>query len=137
MKLYKELEEEEESLYKNFLRMDIHQFNDLLSLVSPVITKQDTVMRKSITAKDRLILTLRFLSSGDSFSSLQFLFRIPKSTISTIIPHVLDAIYTVLVGKYMKVREPKYYFCVYTLKLFLENVDAKNSRRVESCSRYI
>lgn len=103
-KLYKELEEEEESLYKNFLRMDIHQFKELLNLVEPIISKQDTVMRKSISAKDRLILTLRFLSSGDSFSSLRYLFRIPKCTISTIIPEVLDAIYSVLVGLYLKAR---------------------------------
>lgn len=109
-KLYKELKEDQ-FLYKNFLRMDIQQFNNLLCLVSPLITKKDTVMRKSITQRDRLILTLRFLGSGNSFSSLQYLFRIPKQTISTIIPEVLDAIYTVILYKYMKVRGFYHCFC--------------------------
>lgn len=103
VKLYRELREEEPQLLHNFLRMSADQFDHLLALVSPHITKEDTVMRASIPASDRLILTLRFLATGDNFRSLQFLFRIPHNTISTVIPEVLDAIYKVLVGEYLKV----------------------------------
>lgn len=102
-KLYRELREEEPSLYQNILRMTVDQFDHLLSLVSPRITKQETVMRKSIPAANRLILTLRYLATGDNFRLLQFLFRIPQPTISVIIPEVLDAIYEVLVGEYLQV----------------------------------
>lgn len=102
-KLYKELKDEDPSLYHNFLRMTSAQFDDLLSLVSPHIIKHDTVMRKSIPAAERLILTLRFLATGDNYHSLQFIFRIPPTTISRIIPEVLDAIYKVLVDEYLKV----------------------------------
>lgn len=102
-KLYQELRNEEPTLYHNFLRMTAEQFDHLLSLVMPLISKADTVMRKSISAAERLILTLRFLANGDSFRSLQYLFRIPQPTISKIIPEVLDAIYKVLVSEYIKV----------------------------------
>lgn len=102
-KLLVELRNEEPDLYKNFLRMDAQQFDHLLALVSPLIKKQDTVMRASISPGERLVLTLRFLATGESFRSLQYLFRIPATTISTIIPEVLDAIYNVLVNEYLRV----------------------------------
>lgn len=102
-KLLIELRTEEPELYRNFLRMDLQQYEHLLSLVTPFIKKEDTVMRESISAGERLVLTLRFLATGESFRSLQFLFRIPASTISVIVPEVLEAIYKVLVGEYLQV----------------------------------
>lgn len=102
-KLLIELKNEEPELYRNFLRMDFQQYEHLLALVTPFIKKEDTVMRKSISAGERLVLTLRFLATGESFHSLQYLFRIPPSTISAIVPEVLDAIYKVLVGEYLQV----------------------------------
>lgn len=103
-KLYRELREEETDFYRNFVHMTPEQFDHLLSLVKPYIEKNDTTMRKSISPLERLVLTLRFLATGENFRSLQFLFRIPQPTISRIIPEVLDALYKVLVGEYLKVR---------------------------------
>lgn len=107
MKLMVQLREEEPLLYHNFVRMTAEQFDHVLGLVTPHIQKSDTLLRKSISPLSRLALTLRFLATGESFRSLQFLFRIPQPTISTIIPEVLDAIYTVLVGDYLQVS-PKH-----------------------------
>lgn len=101
--LLRELVNEVPQLYKNFLRMNIADFNNLLEMVSPLIKKEDTNMRESISPGERLALTLRFLATGDSFMSLQYLFRIPQSTISKIIPEVCDAIYKVLLSDYFKV----------------------------------
>lgn len=98
-----QLRHEEPALYRNFVRMTADQFDNLLNLVKPHIQKADTVMRKSISASDRLVLTLRYLATGDNFNDLQYIFQIPQTTISRIIPEVLDAIYKVLVGKYLKV----------------------------------
>lgn len=95
--------DEQKLLYRNFFRMDDGNFNELLNLVAPIIAKEDTVMRKSIPAAERLALTLRFLATGDSFRSLAFLFRVPHNTISTIVPEVCNALYTELKGIYMKV----------------------------------
>lgn len=101
-KLLVELRTEEPKLYHNFLRMTAAQFDHLLALVTPFIRKSDTMMRMSISPSERLVLTLRYLATGDNFSSLQFLFRIPQTTISRIIPEVLDAIYKVLVDEFLK-----------------------------------
>lgn len=98
-----QLRDEEPALYRNFVRMTTEQFNYLLDLVKPHIQKADTIMRKSISSSDRLVLTLRYLATGDNFSDLQYIFQIPQTTISRIIPEVLDAIYKVLVKKYLKV----------------------------------
>lgn len=101
--LLRELETESPHLYKNFLRMNIADFNNLLQLVSPLIEKQNTSMREAISAGERLAVTLRYLATGDSFMSLQYLFRINQSTISRIVPEVCDAIYKALLSDYLKV----------------------------------
>ncbi|KAL4126047.1 hypothetical protein QTP88_010279 [Uroleucon formosanum] len=54
----------------------------LLSKIKVAIQKEDTNMRLAIPAECKPNVTLRFLATGDSFSSLQYLFRIPKNTIS-------------------------------------------------------
>ncbi|XP_062704016.1 uncharacterized protein LOC134286423, partial [Aedes albopictus] len=105
--LLKQLRNKLPNLYQNFLRMTAKEFDYLLKLVTPYIEKQDTYMRKSISPGERLALTLRYLATGESFSSLQYLFRIPQCTISQIIPEVLDAIYMVLRKDFMKVPSTK------------------------------
>lgn len=93
----------EQKLFSEFLRMSHAEFDYLLQLVKPLIEKNDTKMRKSISAGERLALTLHYLSTGQSFHSLQFVFRLPQNTISMIIPPVLDAIWSVLKGEFVRV----------------------------------
>ena len=52
------------SSYQNFVRMDASTFEELLSLIAPTITYQDTVMRQAISPAERLAVTLRFLATG-------------------------------------------------------------------------
>ena len=56
--LLMELQIEDPSSYKKFLRMDHESFNELVALVEPFIRKQDTNMRESISTGERLALTL-------------------------------------------------------------------------------
>lgn len=102
-KLLPELREEEPELFRNFVRMTTDQFDHLLRLVKPHIEKTDTNMRASISAEARLVLTLRYLATGECFNSLRFLFRISQPAVSCIIPDVLDAIYKALVANFIKV----------------------------------
>lgn len=103
MKLLNELRNDYPKLYRNFVRMSADDFDFLLELVTPLIQKKDTQMRDSISPGARLAVTLRFLATGESFMSLQYIFRIPQPTISRIVPEVCDAIYTVLKDRFMKV----------------------------------
>ena len=54
----------ETSSYRNFVRMDVATFEDLLRVIAPRITYQDTVMRQAISPGERLAVTLRFLATG-------------------------------------------------------------------------
>lgn len=68
--------------FRNLLRMTEFQFEYLLLRVTNIISKSDTNMRQAISAKTKLEVTLRYLATGDSFKSLEFLFRVPKNTIN-------------------------------------------------------
>ena len=50
-----------------YLRMDEDHFNHLVSLVWPLIKKEDTCMRETISPAERVALTLRYLQSKPSF----------------------------------------------------------------------
>ena len=98
-----ELRQTDNTRYANFLRMDNDSFNELLTLVQPDITRQDTPMRDSITAAQRLVITLRFLATGETFKSLQYLFRVSNVTIGRIVPETCQAIYNRLRENHLKV----------------------------------
>ncbi|KAJ8874503.1 hypothetical protein PR048_025363 [Dryococelus australis] len=80
--------------YKNFTRI----FRDILSRTRSNIAKQTTTCRSPISAQDRLAVTLRYLSTGDSYTSLQYLFRVSKQSIGRIIPDVCAALVQELKG---------------------------------------
>lgn len=50
-------------------------FEFLLCLAGPKIEKQNANLILAISAGERLLLTLRFLATGDSSTSLQYLAR--------------------------------------------------------------
>ena len=79
-----------------YLRMSPERFEHLLQLVGPKLTKQNTQFRTAISAEERLIVTLRFLASGEDQQSPSFSFRIAISTISQIIKETTEAIYSSL-----------------------------------------
>lgn len=110
---------EDAQQFKNFIWMSAVQFEQLFDLVKHQIVKQDTKFRDAIPVHHRLMVTLRFLASGkhvyvnlyfscfslsgDAYSSLQYLFRIPPCIIGRIVVEVCKAIYDNLKEKYLKV----------------------------------
>lgn len=62
------------------------------------------MMRCALSAKLKLEVTLRYLATGDSFKTLQYTYRVGKSTICEFLPEVLHAIFEEL-QKYIKVKE--------------------------------
>uniref|UniRef100_A0A182XPY9 Transposase Helix-turn-helix domain-containing protein n=1 Tax=Anopheles quadriannulatus TaxID=34691 RepID=A0A182XPY9_ANOQN len=64
------------------------EFYYLLSRIGPKMIREDTTMRVSISAKQRLCIGLRFLASGGSYKSLSFLFRVSCSSASQIVREV-------------------------------------------------
>lgn len=73
-------------------RMSNNDLENLLNMVAPSIAKLDTNYRQSISPKNRLLITLRFLASGDSYQSLVLTFKVSQPSISCIIPEVCSAL---------------------------------------------
>jgi len=79
--------------YGNYFRMIPELFEQLLQLVGPIIEKQ-TVIRISISARTRLEICVRYLTSGDSMSISAF--RVAHNTVSKIVADICEVIWTVL-----------------------------------------
>ena len=62
--LLSELRAEDQASFLNFLRVSPAIYDSLLDKVSPLIQKNDTPFRKSISPSMRLAVTLRFLATG-------------------------------------------------------------------------
>ena len=91
--------------FKEMMRMDFKHFNEILNLIAPHITLQEIIGGdKVISAAERLTVTLRFLTTGETFQSLSFQFRISDRPISYIVKEVCNAIVKYLVPLYLKVQ---------------------------------
>ncbi|KAG0714513.1 Protein ANTAGONIST OF LIKE HETEROCHROMATIN PROTEIN 1 [Chionoecetes opilio] len=101
--LVQELALEDENGYRNWMRLDRRQFHEVLELIRPTISRQDTNMRAAVSAEERLAITLRHLATGESQQSLSYQFRVSQPLISMIIPSVCTAIYEALQPDYMRV----------------------------------
>ncbi|XP_073471047.1 uncharacterized protein [Aquarana catesbeiana] len=77
----------------NFTRMSVPLFDDLLERLRPRLTRMDTVMRSSVSPEERMLVTLRFLATGQSYASLHHYFLLGLSTVSKIIKETCVAIW--------------------------------------------
>ncbi|XP_068115097.1 uncharacterized protein [Hyperolius riggenbachi] len=81
--------------------MSIPNFDELLVLLTPHIAHQRTNMRRMICPAQRLLLTLRYLATGNSFTSLHYHFLLGISTIQGIVHETCKAIWNVLQPLFM------------------------------------
>ena len=82
--------------------MSKERFEHLHSLVEPLIKKQETRFRKSTLTRERLVITLHYLSSGCSQQNLNFSFLIGRTTVRKIVAETCDAIYEALAPIYLR-----------------------------------
>ena len=78
-RLMAELRMEDVHSFFNFLWMQQEMFDKLLNRVGPRIQKNDTLWRKYVEPGLKLAITLRHLSAGDKYSTLQFGFRVAQN----------------------------------------------------------
>ena len=75
----------------------------LLSLVGPKIAKKQCKSRNPIPPEERLVLTLRYLATGDSQQTQSFAFRIGRATVSNISKETCAALWEALNETYLRV----------------------------------
>lgn len=90
--LLAELHREDQKSYKNFLRIPPDLFEEMVGKLTPHLEKKTTFMREPLEVGLKLAVTLRFLATGNSYATLQYSFRVEKSTISRFIPEVCNAL---------------------------------------------
>ena len=91
-RLLTELHMEDERGYKNYLRITPDLFHEMVKKVTPRLQKQSTFMREPLQVGLKLVVTLRYLATGNSYPSLQFSFRVEASTNCKFVPEVCRAI---------------------------------------------
>lgn len=91
--------------FRQYLRMSAGDFEELLQIVGPHITKQSTHLRKTIPPEEKLAVTLRFLATGNSYQDLSYTFRMHRTTIAGFVPLVCKKIYECLKDLYLKLPD--------------------------------
>uniref|UniRef100_A0A672ILS6 DDE Tnp4 domain-containing protein n=1 Tax=Salarias fasciatus TaxID=181472 RepID=A0A672ILS6_SALFA len=82
-----------------YFRMDAAKMEELLSIVGADITTMTTNFREAISPQQRLAVTLRFLASGESFSSLAYQFRMGKTTVAESVRMTCQAIQNTMMAE--------------------------------------
>jgi len=60
----KELTVEDGGDFRSIFRIDIETIENLLSMVTPYIEKEDSHLRPCVTAREQLHITVRYLATG-------------------------------------------------------------------------
>ena len=89
--LMSELAAEDTAGFKNLKCMDREMFQEVLSRVAPRIVKA-TFWREAFSPAMRLAITLKFLTTGGSYLSLQYVFRVSNTTTCKLVPESCETI---------------------------------------------
>ena len=96
--LVKELKLHDHELFFKQFRMDPCQMEEVLSWVAPKIYKRET-RADVIGPAERFCVTMRYLATGDAFSTISMSYRIGETTISKIVRETTNAIWEVMMEK--------------------------------------
>ena len=100
--LIPELKLYDREFFYRYLRMSPERFENLLQMVGPSIKKKFCPSRLPISPSERLIVTIRYLATGEAQQTQSFYFRIGRATVCNIIGETVKAIWDVLQPVYLK-----------------------------------
>ena len=101
------LQREERGAYHNIMAelyaTDIPGFTNYMRMtrLEPCLARQATNYRAPISVGEKLALTIRYLATGESYTSLSCQFRVGRSTISEFLPEVCRAIQDEFTREYL------------------------------------
>ena len=88
--------------FTNYMRMTPEFFEMIKTRLEPHLARQATNYRAPISVGEKLALTIRYLATGESYTSLSCQFRVGRSTISKFLPEVCRAIQNEFTREYLK-----------------------------------
>ena len=88
--------------FTNFMRMTPEFFEMIKTRLEPRLARQATNYRYPISVGEKLALTIRYLATGESYTSLSCQFRVGRSTISKFLPEVCRAIQDEFTREYLR-----------------------------------
>lgn len=91
---------DDDTKFKEYFRLTPFLFSELLNVLEPDLQGIPTTwIRKPMTPRHKLCITLRYLATGESFRSLAFQYRVHYSTIGRIVDKCLASIIKNFLGK--------------------------------------
>ena len=81
--------------------MTPQRFDALLSIVGPAITRKTTQMRAPVSPGERLAVTSRYLTTGDSMQTISFSYHLGHSTVCNIVKDTCREMWNALPGTYL------------------------------------
>ena len=78
--------------FRNFIQMPPDLCQELEQRITAEFQRDRTLMKDPVSPGVKLAVTLRHLTTGDSYITLQYAFRVASLTIEKFVPEVCDAI---------------------------------------------
>ena len=88
--------------FTNYMKMTPEFFEMIKTRLEPHLARQATNYRAPISVGEKLALTIRYLATGESYTSLSSQFRVGRSTISRFLPEVCRAIQDEFTREYLR-----------------------------------
>ena len=88
--------------FNNYMRMTPEFFEMIKTRLEPCVARQATNYRAPISVGEKLALTIRYLATEESYTSLSCQFRVGRSTISKFLPEVCRAIQDEFTREYLR-----------------------------------
>ena len=88
--------------FTNYMRMTPEFFEMIKIRLEPCLARQATNYRALISVGEKLALTIRYLATGESYTSLSSQFRVGRSTISKFLPELCRAIQNEFTREYLR-----------------------------------
>ena len=87
--------------FTNFMRMTSEFFEMIKTTLEPCLARQATNYRAPIRVGEKIAITIRYLATGESYTSLSCQFMVGRSTISKFLPEVCRAIQDEFTREYL------------------------------------
>ena len=85
-----------------FLRMPPHTFDELLARLHPRLVKCTTRLREPLEPGLKLAMTIRHLATGQTYTCMQYGWRVPPNTISVVVREVCQVIVDEMCSEFVK-----------------------------------